>query len=83
VAQGIDLSLATPLVETITQREDLDIVRLRPHLLADQWRAPCRTVLELFLRATRAGILDSRWDILCPLCPGTENATTTLDGVRH
>jgi class 3 adenylate cyclase len=81
VAQGIDPSLVARLAETIAHGEDLDVFRMRPYLLADRWSAPRRRVLELFLYATRAGMLDSRWEILCPLCRGTEGAATTLDGV--
>ncbi|NJN80677.1 MAG: hypothetical protein HC797_09530 [Anaerolineales bacterium] len=43
---------------------------MRPYALADVWSLPRRTVLETFLRATRAGMLDMYWDLLCPECRG-------------
>lgn len=54
---------------------------MRPYLLADRWGVPRRDALELLLRATRLGVLDSRWEILCPLCRGSEQAPASLAGV--
>jgi class 3 adenylate cyclase len=36
----------------------------------------------MFLRATRAGILDMSWDLLCPTCRGTTEGHTNLGDVR-
>lgn len=82
VAQGADSALVTRLVETIEQADDLEAVRLRPYALADHWDAPRRALLELCLLATRAGLLDFRWDLLCPLCRGAKASSPTLSGVQ-
>jgi len=50
--------------------DDLSIQRLRPYALADGWGLSRRTVLETFLHATREGLLDMYWDMLCPACRG-------------
>ena len=55
--------------------------RVRPYELADAWGAGRRDVLELCLRATRAGLLDLRWDLLCPLCRGAKHTAASLSGV--
>jgi len=36
----------------------------------------------MFLRATRAGILDMSWDLLCPSCRGTTEGHTNLGDVH-
>ena len=36
----------------------------------------------MFLRATRAGILDMAWDLLCPSCRGTTEGRSSLGDVR-
>jgi class 3 adenylate cyclase len=36
----------------------------------------------MFLRATRAGILDMSWDLLCPSCRGTTEGHSNLGAVR-
>lgn len=58
------------LYEYFQYADDLSIQRMRPYALADGWNLPRRTVLETFLYATREGILDMYWDLLCPECRG-------------
>ncbi len=41
-----------------------------------------RDVLELFLHATRAGLLELRWDLLCPLCRGANERSRSLREVE-
>ncbi len=68
--QGTDASLVTRLEEFLDQADDLSLQHIRPYSLADAWGVSRRAVLEMFLRATRAGILDMSWDLLCPSCRG-------------
>ena len=70
--------LADRLVELVETGTDLSLSRLRPYALADQWGAPRRTVLELCLLATRIGILEFQWDLLCPKCRDSKASYTTL-----
>lgn len=58
------------LLEYLQRADNLSVQRMRPYALADAWKLPRRTVLENFLHATRAGILDMYWDLLCPECRG-------------
>ncbi len=70
--QLIDNAQPAALVELLTsyiaQASEVDCARLRPYMLADTWQQPRRAVLELFLHATRAGMLELQWEMLCPLC---------------
>jgi class 3 adenylate cyclase len=55
---------------------------MRPYPLADAWGAPRRTILELFLSAAKVGLLNMRWDLLCPLCRGSTVSAASLDAVH-
>lgn len=81
-ARGTDPELLARLEEYLTRADDLALQRIRPYALADHWGASRREVLEMFLRATRAGILDMSWDLLCPSCRGTTDGSTNLGDVR-
>lgn len=70
LAQGFEPRLLSQLVQEIKEADDLVLAHLRPYALADQWGAPRRTVLELALAATRVGLLDFQWELLCPMCRG-------------
>jgi class 3 adenylate cyclase len=82
VGGGADAPLAARLCETVGRGDGLALVRLRPFALADAWGAPRREVLELCLRATRAGLLDLRWELLCPHCRGAQQSAESLGDVR-
>lgn len=82
VRQGTDPSLVAHLEEFLNQADELSLQRIRPYTLADRWKVNRRAVLEMFLRATRAGILDMFWDLLCPSCRGTSEGHTNLADVH-
>lgn len=66
------------LVEFIQQADDFALARIKPYELADDWEQPRRVVLETCLRATRVGLLDLQWDLLCPLCRGPQESGSSL-----
>jgi class 3 adenylate cyclase len=80
--QGTDRALLEHLEDFLSRADDLSIQRIRPYALADHWEVNRRAVLEMFLRATRAGILDMSWDLLCPSCRGTTDGHTNLGDVH-
>jgi class 3 adenylate cyclase len=82
VAAGADAGAVARLCETVEREDELALSRLRPYALADSWGAPRRDVLELCLKATRAGLLDLRWELLCPLCRGAGHSAGALSDVR-
>jgi class 3 adenylate cyclase len=71
-------AVADRLVDFLEHADDLAVTRIRPYKLADDWNEPRRDVLEICLRATRAGLLDFQWDLLCPLCRGPQESSQAL-----
>lgn len=80
-ALGPSAALVDRLADFVASADDLSVVRLRPYELADLWHADRRELLRLFLHATRAGLFDFSWDILCPLCRGAKSAAPGLASV--
>jgi class 3 adenylate cyclase len=78
----VDPALIDLFEEFLNKADDLSLQRIRPYTLADRWHVDRRAVLEMFLRATRAGILDMSWDILCPSCRGMTEGHTNLAEVH-
>ncbi|MDH3715265.1 MAG: adenylate/guanylate cyclase domain-containing protein [Gammaproteobacteria bacterium] len=60
--------LAQHLVDYIVGAQEVDLWSMRPIALARRWRVEPRIAIELCLQAVRDGLLESRWDILCPRC---------------
>jgi class 3 adenylate cyclase len=78
----VDPLLVKHLEDFLDQADDLSLQRIRPYTLADRWGANRRAVLEMFLRATREGILDMSWDLLCPSCRGITEGHSNLAEVH-
>jgi class 3 adenylate cyclase len=69
---------AERLVELVREGSDLDVSRVRPYALADEWKLDRREVLSSCLRAVGAGLLDLRWEIVCPSCRVATDALPSL-----
>lgn len=70
VALGNDQELVALLVDHVENADEFAAARIRPYELARMWQKSRRAVLETCLCATRAGILDLQWNLMCPLCRG-------------
>ncbi len=77
VGRGMDSALVARLAELIQRGDEFTLSRLRPYQFADLWSVPRKQVLELFLEATRIGLLDFQWELLCPMCRGAEDRVST------
>lgn len=76
-------TIVSMLINLITKAPDLEIARLRPYVLADRYGFDRREMLEICLRATRAGLLDLSWDMICPDCRGAKHRSLTLEGITQ
>lgn len=70
--------LGDPLVNWVLQSSEIDLVRIRPIALARDMNVGTRQMVEACLQAVRVGLLQQRWDLLCPRCRG---AKLTVDGL--
>jgi class 3 adenylate cyclase len=71
--QGFAPRMVDELCVLIRSADDLTLARIRPYAFADWWGEDRRTVLEMFLWATRVGLLDFQWEVLCPMCRNPED----------
>lgn len=76
-----DKGIVDRLITFLKSVDDFAVSRIRPYQLADNWQLPRRQVLEVCLRATRVGLLDLQWDLLCPLCRGAKESSPSLQEI--
>ena len=81
LAEGVDATVVERLVDFIASADDFAAARIRPYVLADEWKLPRRAVLEACLRSTRFGLLDLQWELLCPLCRGAGETGKSLSEI--
>ena len=67
-AGTVEPALVERLVALLAERPDEELSQIRPFEVARLWGADKREVLRLFLHATRAGLVDLRWQVNCPVC---------------
>ena len=77
-ALGYDPALVARAIELIERDPDRDVYRIRPFALARRWNVEGVDLLRLFLHATRNGLLEMSWDLVCPSCKGAKERTTDL-----
>ena len=84
-AQGSDAELVALLIDYLENADEFALPRIRPYELARQWNKLRRPVLEACLSATRAGILDLQWNLVCPMCRGgpATNSLKDLNSTVH
>ena len=75
------VALVERLCAYVSSADDLSVQKMRPYAIADQWSVDRRQTLDLFLHATRAGMLDFSWEVLCPHCRGSRRGKPDLSGV--
>jgi adenylate cyclase len=68
------------LGECIRTAHDDELSRMRPYAWADKMGINRSEAVRLFLHATRAGLLDMSWSVLCPNCrvANTQTSLTRL-----
>ncbi|HUO57288.1 MAG TPA: DUF5939 domain-containing protein [bacterium] len=78
VKEGISTVLAKKIVDFLQSAPEEDLVRIRIKPLAREWNAREKELLEAFLRATRQGLFNLTWDVICPHCRGVRQEVGTL-----
>jgi class 3 adenylate cyclase len=77
-ADGVSSDIAQALARHLAEGADEDVSGMRPLEMAQLWGTDPRGTLETFLRAATVGLLEMRWELLCPSCRGVNAASLTL-----
>ena len=70
--ESVPSGLAGRLASWLVEMDDTDVAGMRPIELAQRWGTDERETIEAFLRATTAGVLEMRWELICPSCRGVK-----------
>ena len=71
--------LARRLADLVLESQEVDLWRIRPLVLARRWKTANLPTIEACLQAVKAGLLELRWELLCPRCRGSKAWVGTLD----
>jgi class 3 adenylate cyclase len=79
---GVDPQIVSRLVTLVETADDMSLARIRPFELAEYYELPRTAILDACLRATRRGMLDLQWDVICPHCRGAKQSTASLSALE-
>ncbi len=77
-ASGLDPTGVDRLGAWVRTGDEQDLQRIQVRERARAWGVDEQELLRVFLHATRAGMLDLSWDVVCPHCRGVTGATGHL-----
>lgn len=76
-ASGQPAELVSRLDTLLREAPDVELAHIRPLAVARRWQRDGWEVVTLFLHATRSGLLDLSWEILCPNCRASRTPVNT------
>ena len=71
--------LARRLADLVLKSQEVDLWHIRPLALARSWKAEPLDAIEVCLQSVKAGLLELRWDLLCPRCRVAKAWVGSLD----
>lgn len=77
-ASGPSAALIARLETLLREAPDVELAHIRPLVVARRWVRDEWAVVTLFLHATRSGLLDLSWEILCPNCRSSRTPVNSL-----
>jgi class 3 adenylate cyclase len=80
-AEGIPRRAVEQLATWIRTGDEQDLARIQIRERARTWDLPEAELLRAALHATRTGLLELSWDVVCPHCRGVREESGTLGGV--
>ena len=81
--QTADPSVADAILKLIEQGQDSELNRINVLDFSTRTGLDEERVISGFLHASRLGLFDLTWNVLCPGCGGVLDAHSTLKSLRH
>jgi class 3 adenylate cyclase len=81
--QTADPDVVEAIAQLIANGHDRDLNRINALDFADRTGLDQEKVISGFLHASRLGLFDMSWNVLCPGCGGVLGAHATLKSLKH
>jgi class 3 adenylate cyclase len=70
------------LKDHLCSSSDDEVVDMRPYGLAESWGVEREAVLRMFLYATKLGLTNLSWHLICPNCRVPKAGAVTMSGLQ-
>ena len=75
--------LAERVSHHLLSKPDSELHSLAPYALAGEWKVERRPLLRLLLHATKVGLFDLEYNLICPSCRRSKASASTLAELRE
>ncbi|MDZ7715940.1 MAG: adenylate/guanylate cyclase domain-containing protein [Balneolaceae bacterium] len=75
--------IAQKICDYISKADDIDLIRIEPHKLAQHWGEELKDVINGVLYGVKKGLLNFNWDLYCPRCRTIQQRCKTLNEVHE
>lgn len=79
----VDADILQKLIDYLRRADDLDLQLIHPYELADHWEITRKQVVEVFIYAAKANLLNFNWDLHCPTCRSIQESVKTLNQIHE
>lgn len=83
IQAGLNQEATERLISWMKTSSDENLYRMRPLLLAHDLNIDKKTMVSTMLHATRLGLLNLTWDIICPHCKGIRERSNHLWDIQE
>lgn len=80
--QSADAATVDAIERLVRDAPDRDLCRINPLAFAGRYGLKEQRVISAFLQASRLGLFELSWNVLCPHCSGVLDANASLKSVR-
>lgn len=81
ISKKLNREVVEKLCEHIRNADDLELDAIRVVRLAKKWGYNFKDVLSVCLHATKSGLLNISWNVVCPHCRGSRFSSGSLGDV--
>jgi class 3 adenylate cyclase len=79
--ERLDGAIVDKLIDWVRTGDEQDLARIQVRERARAWGVDEDRLLSVFLHATRAGLLELSWDVVCPHCRGVREEHGRVDEI--
>ncbi len=83
LAAATDETAADAMIGYLERASDQDVARIRPLELAQKLGVPENAIVDAALHATRLGLVEMVWDVICPSCKIPSNVVDSLAKIEE
>jgi len=78
VALNISNDVAKKMSSLIYEKDDDEVFKIKLYELVRKWKVERRELISSFVKASKAGIFEICWDVICPHCKGSRATANHL-----